>query len=458
MGCFLSRVIAMCDVCSAQVAPSSAGLVLPNPLTLTDAIRIALRQQPQQAIAQTVVTQADASKTQALAQYYPTVTPNYQYINLTQNTYGLTTSLLSGQTISLGGVTTERGGTGGVAVQQKLFDSGTREVNNALARQQIAAALAGSRDASQQVIANVTQAFYEELRSEDLKRVSDAQVARAQLVLDQVQGQIDAGVAPKKDIYQARADLDNALVSQLQNSDSVDTSSATLKNAMGIETTATPQPAPLSSGEDQLPSAPQADQPEPLDQYFSTAFSNRPDLLEQFATINEGNLNVKQAKINAGLAVSGIGQVNYTAINDVGTKGGQYEALLTLSYPLFDAGFSRAAIKSADAQRDSAIDRFIQIRQQIELDVESASVQRAESLKRITLAKSAVEAAQVNYDAAVESKKEGVGTSVDITTAEVTLTQAQNQYVTAIYDYYEADARLRRALGVNDQGLEPAHK
>ncbi len=55
----------------------------------------------------------------------------------------------------------------------------------------------------------------------------------------------------------------------------------------------------------------------------------------------------------------------------------------------------------------------------------------------------------------VASRKEGIGTVLDITTAQATLTQAQSQYVSAVYNFYIADAQLQKALGRNDAGLTP---
>ena len=44
---------------------------------------------------------------------------------------------------------------------------------------------------------------------------------------------------------------------------------------------------------------------------------------------------------------------------------------------------------------------------------------------------------------------------LDVATAQATLTQAQSQYVSAVYNFYIADAKLQRAIGRNDVGLPP---
>jgi outer membrane protein TolC len=87
--------------------------------------------------------------------------------------------------------------------------------------------------------------------------------------------------------------------------------------------------------------------------------------------------------------------------------------------------------------------------------VEQAYATRAESLQATSLAQAAVTAAQVNYDAAIESRRAGIGTVLDVTTAQATLTQAQDQYVVAVYNFYIADAQLQRDMGRNDAPLPP---
>jgi outer membrane protein len=436
----------------AQTAPQTTALILPSPLTLQGAIRIALDDQPQQAIAQTQLSQAKAADQKATASYMPAVSATYTYENFHQSFYGNSQTVIDGVPFSVTESTTTRGGTGNVAINETIFDSGQREVANAEARRQIDSADQGIRTTRQAVILSVTQAFYEVLRSQDIKKVADAEVDRAQQVLDQTQGQIDAGTAPRISISQSHADLANAQVTQLQDQDTVDTDIAALKNAMGIETTAAIVAATLAQG-NLLPPLPDADPTLTTEQYLPVAYADRPDYLAQAIAVQTSQLGVKEAKINAGIALSGTANLTYTPVNDIGSRSNQYQILASASYPLFDGGAGRAGIRNTQAQRDASIDQLDLTRQQVQLDVEQARIQRGESFQRIKLANIAVEAAQDNYNSEVESHKEGIATTVDVSTAEVSLTQAQNQYVTAIYDFYEADARLTKALGTNDTGF-----
>ena len=489
----------------AQVAPP-APTSLPTPLTLAQAVAIALAHQPQQYSARAQTSQALGQRQQARALYFPVFTPSYQYQNNKRNLYGLNTSTgtttttttgggttgptagpmptpggtgsggtttggtttsptspvsgtgttTSGTTVTTGGTANEvsivRGGGLSLSFTQTLIDNGAREATNAQARRAVDAATLNEADTRQATILAVTQDFYQLLLSQDLVLVAQAQVARYQQTAAVTQAQIQAGTVAGKELYQAQADLANAQVTLLQDQNQVATASAALKNVLGVESDAPVQPAGLAAP-GQLPPLPANVAAASLDASLQTAYADRPDLRRQAALVQSSLSALRAAQKRAGVSVSADYVLDYQATNDVGTRGTNSQLLITGSYPLFDAGSARGAIRIAQGQLDVSRNALLTTRQQVRQDVEQALATRNESLAATRLAQAAVTAAQVNYDAAIESRRAGVGTLLDITTAQATLTQAQNQYVSAVYNFYIADAQLLRAIGRNDVGV-----
>lgn len=505
----LALMLAFAPPATAQVVPP-APQSLPTPLTLSQAIAIALSHQPDQFIARDQQTQAQGQKLQAQSRYYPALTPSYQYQNNRQNFYGLnsggstvittpgttttgggTGTGTTGTGMGSGGTVVDPGGTGAtgtgstgtgstgttgtgtstvtqstsvnevsvvrgggltVGVSQNLFDDGTRETVNTQARRAVDAANFNTLNTRQNTVLVVTQNYYQLLLATDLVKVARAQVARFQQAVDVTQAQITAGTAPAKDVYQARSDLATAQVTLLQNQNQVLLASASLKNALGVASTAPVQAAPLAAG-DALPPPPPVGKAVTFEQALAAAFTQRPDLRQQEAIVQSQNAAVRLARRQAGLTLRGDYVLTYQATNDTGARGTDSQFLVTGSYPLFDAGSARGAVRIAQAQRDVAANQLEQVRQQIRLDVEQSYNTRAVNQQAAGLAQAAVTAAQVNYDAAVAARQEGIGTVLDITTAQATLTQAESQYVTAVYNFYIADAQLQRALGQNDSAV-----
>jgi len=118
-----------------------------------------------------------------------------------------------------------------------------------------------------------------------------------------------------------------------------------------------------------------------------------------------------------------------------------------VSLPLF-TGFrrdaridqKRAALRQAETQTRLATD---QARLQVETLVEQAD----ESLLRARGQKLAVRQAQRGFDIASAQYREGLGSQLELTDAEVALRQSEFNYAQAVYDYLVARARLDEATG-----------
>ncbi len=423
----------------AQAAPPPVDTQ--TTLTLDEAIRIALARQPQAAIAETQVTVAEQQLIQAKAKYLPTVTPQATLRDERVTPGG------DGILVSPGGRTiVGQGGRTSITLNQTLIDAGQSDAAKTQAQRAVDSQVASLADTRQAIILNVSLAYYEVLRNRDLIKVAQSQVDRATTVLALTQGQIDAGTSPRKDAYQAKADLATAQLALRQSVDRTRTAMIQLRTAMGVPTTFPGDPAPVPTAAPPTGTA----TGETLATYLDRALASRPDLRARVADALAAASNTKLAKINSGIQVSGTYQYAYSptsAFHDTGT-----DSLLQLSatYPLFDGGTARAGIRTAQAQQLSAEQQIVATKLAIASDVETSFVQREQAAEEARLAQSAVDAAQVNFDAVTEARREGIGNVVDIAQAQFTLTQAQSQYVSAVYDYYEATARLDRATGLND--------
>jgi outer membrane protein TolC len=150
------------------------------------------------------------------------------------------------------------------------------------------------------------------------------------------------------------------------------------------------------------------------------------------------------AQIQAGLQI----QSDFTYGRRIEPDPGDTRSFsVVATYPLFDGGAARAAVRESRAGYDSAMQQLEQIKLAVRLDVEQAYLTRAEAQERLNAARKALEAARVNYEAALESRKEGVSSLIEVINAQVALVNAETNYVQAIYDLLAADARLQRAIG-----------
>ncbi len=108
---------------------------------------------------------------------------------------------------------------------------------------------------------------------------------------------------------------------------------------------------------------------------------------------------------------------------------------------------TRANLREAEASWEIAQFRLIQAERDAYAELESALLSLRESVERLEASRVAVAAAQRNFDAAQESLREGVGTIVEVLTAQLALTTAETNLVQATYDAAVAALQLRVAVG-----------
>ncbi len=404
---------------------------LSAPLTLDQAIQIALSNQPQVFIARSQVTASKARVTQAESSFYPQIEPSYTYSNQT--------SRINSRSINNESDATQ------IQLRQLVFNMGKREENVAQSRKLLRSTEFNLMDTRQRVILNVTNAYLDLLRRKELVKVELASVERAKTTLEFTKASVEVGASPRKDILQAQADLDNAQVRLSQAQNNVQIAQVSLKNAMGILTNAvilTPD-TPMERPSMQPDTRTSAD-------YLKLAFDMRPDFKSDVLAIEANKHSVKIANINAGLLVEANLTQGYRFDPD---RGENRTFITTFSYPLFDAGLTRSQVRQAKASLEQSQQQLELTRQSIQLEVEQAYLLREEARLRIAASEAALKAARENFEAAREAQKEGAGTILDVITAQTQLVTAETNAVQAIFDFYIADARLKRATGENDRYL-----
>ena len=113
---------------------------------------------------------------------------------------------------------------------------------------------------------------------------------------------------------------------------------------------------------------------------------------------------------------------------------------------LFDGGSALAVAQQQEANISIAETKFTDIRNQIRLQVEKAYKSLQANAKNIQTAELALKQAQESLEIARLRLTAGVGTQLDVSTAETDLTKADSNRIRAILNYNRALASLQRAI------------
>jgi outer membrane protein len=293
-----------------------------------------------------------------------------------------------------------------------------------------------------QVVYNARVAFFTARADKDLVAVARDTLANQEKHLGQVQGFVEVGTHPAIDLSQARADRATAQLQVINAENNYAVARAVLNQAMGVE-----RSVDYDLADDALPAI--DGEEGVVDGLIEEAKHGRPEMANLRLNLQSQELGLRSAHdMNwPALSLSGTAYENGRYLDSLAWA---FSGTVVLSVPLLQGGAIKAQIKQAEGQVQQVQAQLETERQQVRLDVEQARL-------GIRAAKAAISAAE---DALVNTRDRlrlaegryatGVGSIIELGDAQVALTTASAQKVTAEYQLSTARAQLLKALGRND--------
>jgi TolC family type I secretion outer membrane protein len=403
-------------------------------LTLERSVEIALKMQPDILAAQGNVDVYYARKGLAEAGYYPQVDASlgYRRFQPTANTSGTGGVLgISPTTHSSWQYATD------VIASQMIFDFWKTRTQVNIQKLSADSAKADLRNTEEQVILNVKQAYYTVLKSQRNLVVAGETVKQFQQHLEQAKAFYEVGTKPKFDVTKAEVDLSNAQLNLISSRNSLKIAMVILNNAIGV-----PE-APEYEIEDNLSFSKYS---MTLQEAVDRAYENRPELRSIL-------LKKKATEESVSLAKKGYfpvlnGTASYSWVGHKFHDGDGWSAGVALSIPIFSGFSTKHQISEAKANLLILSASEEALRQSVLLEVQQSLLNLAEAEERITVAELTVKQAQENSEIANGRYAAGVGNPIEVTDADVALSNARTSHNQALYDYKVARATLEKAMGV----------
>lgn len=403
------------------------------PLSLQKALEMAKERNGTIRSAYFRMLSAKSESNRAFGAFLPTLSPNYSYdTSTTQSSTG-----------------PNRGHFGDVrnnldlTAEWQLLDNGQRLWNYEASKKSAEAAMYSSMDTLRNVLFSVHQQYLDALRANELLAVQQSQLNRAEVILDQTKTRVKVGDAAQKDILQASADALNARASVLAAENTVATTLAGLKATIGWNQ-ADPLPGLEPMADTELP-----DVNYTLDQAFADGLANRPDLKASRLDVEAQRYSVRLARANAGINYSLGASVRQAFAQDVFRT-----SALTLSatIPLYDGARSKESIRIQELALKSQQETLAQNERVARSEIEAAYKTFEQNRLRVLATKAALDASKVNYQAAVDSQKQGAGSLLEVLTAQVSLTTAESNNIEATYDLLISSIQLKLVTGQSVPG------
>ena len=321
-----------------------------------------------------------------------------------------------------------------VSLSQIIFDFGKTFASTDAARRLADQAQEDVELQRQLVTQTVKESFTNINFAQRLIRVQEQAVERAQLNLRSAKGFFEVGTRPKSDVARAEVDVANARVDLIRARNAERLARVALNTAMGI-----PADTPTIV-QDNL-----VYQPIVLDrtQLQTRALNQRPEYKQVKLRVSEAEARARRAFRDFFPDITGTGFYGATRfdMNEI------WEVAVSLSWTLYDGGNRIARFRESKVNVEAAQARVRAAALDISREVEQAQINVTEADERIQAAQTAVASAQENFRLAQGRFDAGVGTILELTDAQLALTQAQNTEAQALADYRIAVVRLERALG-----------
>ena len=330
-----------------------------------------------------------------------------------------------------------------------VFDSGARSANGENAAQLLAAAAATQDSTVQSLFLSALQAFYfaQATRAAVVSTTEAERAAREGF--NAAESRYNVGVATPADRLLSQTALSQATLNRIRAEGEARNALGALANVMGFKAGQSlaiePPPAAL----------PDAGFQREVAALIAEAEVRRPDLKAAEAQVKAAQAGVDLAQAQGRPTISVSTGPTWAETDRVSVNGGVIG--VTVNVPIFTGFDTTYRVRSAEAQVDVRAAQLDRLRNQVALDVWKAyqSLTTATQSLRTTL--DLVASAEQSERVALGRYKAGVGTVLDLLTAQSALASARLQRIQAALDWYVYRATLAQSVGALDYTLlQPA--
>jgi outer membrane protein TolC len=266
-----------------------------------------------------------------------------------------------------------------------------------------------------------------------------AEMATSKVSLDQATAAHDAGTSPKLDVLRAQVDYQNEEQRLISTQNQLAKDKLALARAIGL---------PLDQEfrlTDRIPYA-ELDQVNP-ETAFEQALKERKDLAasaEQVKAAHAEKTSAWASQLPVASFSGDYGDLGTTP----GHSHGTYTATGQVSAPILQIAKTRGQEQVADAQYEQAKAKLADQVQQVNAEIRDSILDIRAAAKLVEATHSNVELANEALSDAQQRFHAGVSDNLAVSQAQAQTEQANDQYISALYQHNVAKLSLARALGM----------
>jgi len=423
-------------------------------LDLKTSLEIAFQKNSQLKIARAELDQAEAQLGQARTAFFPKLTSQANYTRLDYAPFiplksfgsifpggGMPGGLPGGATPKK--ITIGRNENYGLSIslQQPIFSGFKISNSYSIAKHNKKAAEQKYKKAKEDLIFSVEQAYWNLVKAHKFDEIARESIKQMRAHMRDLQNMYDVGMLTKNEVLKAQVQLSNVQLMEIKAKNAVKLAQTAFCNVVGL---------PLDT--EILPDEPLKMIPLPVEnvkQAIQLAKANRPDLkmIQENVIIGKKMVNINKGSYLPTVALA----ANYGYKYPDREYNPDFYATWTVSIvaqmTLFDWGETYYKKAQSEYQLAQIKNTQKMVQDGATLDVTQSFLQTIEAREKIQASEKTVAQAKENFRVTNDKFKEGMATNTDFLDANALLTQAKNDYVSALADYRISVAKLLKAIG-----------
>ena len=431
----VAACLALAAACLAAPAqtPAAPTPQPPAQLTLAEAERIAVQNNPEISVAHLVALAQGQVVREARSAYMPTATGDLTAVGAHDNTR-ITAGVLNNPSVY------DRAA-GGLTVSELITDFGRTHNLVLSARSTAQAQLENERATQEDITLTVAQAFYQALTAQAVLKVAHETVAERQATADQVGAMTKANLRSQVDLSFAQVQLSQAQLLLLDARNQAQTAMAALNTVLGFEQD---KQYTLVDQTPAIPIPPPQD-PEPLVQQ---AMTSRPDLAAANDNFTAAEDYTRAERDLWMPSVSALAAAGGTPVRADQIQSPWYGAAgANIQIPIFNGFLFNAREQEARLRAGAAQQQVRSLRDVIARDVRTAVLNAQNAFQRIGVTQQMLNQANLALDLSQRRYNLGLSSIVELTQAQLAQTEAQIAVSNARYAYATARSVLNYQLG-----------
>jgi outer membrane protein TolC len=190
-----------------------------------------------------------------------------------------------------------------------------------------------------------------------------------------------------------------------------------------------------------------------LKEALDQAYSHRSDYQAAKARVLAARFMLRSSKAERYPTLTASGYYGDEGLRVINDSHGVFNATGSINFNIFDGGRIKADIVRDNAELRNRRNEMENLRGQIDYDVRSSLLDLKSAQAQVDVAQSNLQLANQSLDESRDRFTAGVTNTVEVVQAQQALADANENLISAQYQYNVAKVELARSLGLAEQGI-----